>query len=397
MKKEMKTGVVEKIINGGFGLIRSDEGIVFLKYVAPDEVVEYYIRERAKGINWGEVVELSNPHQGRIIPECEYYGECGGCTLSHLKYEDQLRIKNIILKDDLLRIAKINIEPDRVYSSPEFGYRVRAKLKGLKNGKIGFIKKGTTNVMEINKCLTLTSEINKFISKWNSEKNMPFFHQFDVFFNYTENKLYVHLSEEPDNKSKDMLCFFDEVVFSWRGNEDCGESKLVIGDYNYHVSPDTFFQVNMFQWENMLNIVNSFIKKVEVSVDLFSGNGFFIPLLMENSEKVIGVEHSKRSVTLAIKSFKEAKFLRIPAEKYSFSDADQIIIDPPRSGIPKEVIKGILKMKPDLIINISCSTASFARDLSSFVNNGYCLKELIIVDLFPQTAHIETISLLKSC
>ncbi len=393
MKREIKTGVVERIVNGGFGLIRSDTGIVFLKYVAPDEVVKYYVKERAKGINWGEVVDILDPHPKRVVSECEYYGECGGCTLSHLKYDDQLEIKSKILINDVLRIGKLDIKPDKIYSSPEFNYRARAKLKGMSNGKIGFIKKGTNEVMEIRNCLTVTSEINRFISLWNSKDTMPFFHQLDILFNRSDNKLYVYLSEKPKMESKEILDSFDDTIFSWRGNEDSAESELKIGEFGYLVSPDTFFQVNMFQWENMLNIADSFIGNNNVSIDLFTGNGFFIPLLLGKSEKVIGIESNRRSVEMAKKKFKEAEFLRIPAEKYSLPDVEQIIVDPPRSGIPKGVMRNIVKVKPESIISISCSTASFARDLSLFVKNGYSLKELVMIDLFPQTAHVETISL----
>ncbi len=395
MDKMNREGKVEKIVNGGFGLIRSEEGIVLLSYVVPGETVKYIIRERAKGINWGSVIEITEPYKKRIVPDCEYYGECGGCVLSHLKYEDQIKIKNDILTDDLKRIGKLESVHIESVRSPEYQYRARAKLKVLPNGKIGMIKKGTNDVIQIDSCLIVAQEINGFINRWNNMEGMPFFHQLDIFFNNTDKKLYVHLSDKPRPEDIKILDSFENTVFSWKGVEYKSESVLEIGKINYTISPDTFFQVNRFQWENMLNIIDSWMKKSGLSIDLYTGNGFFIPLLLKHSDRVIGIENSKRSVELAQRSFKEAEFLRMPVEKFDFPKADTIIIDPPRSGIPKDVIKKILKIKPETIINISCSTATLSRDLSYFVNNRYKIEKMLLIDLFPQTAHMETMTLLK--
>ncbi len=206
MNGKIKEGKIEKIVNGGFGLLRSEEGIVFLKYAAPGEKVKYRMIEKAKGIIWGEIIEIDKVHPDRVNPECIYYGECGGCAFSHLKYELQLKIKREILEDDLKRIGKIVVKCRNIYSSPEYSYRVRAKLKGIKNGNIGFIRKGTNDVMEINNCLIVVPEINNFIKKWNGLTSMDFFHQIDVFYNNTENRLYVHITGVP---GPEMIRKFD--------------------------------------------------------------------------------------------------------------------------------------------------------------------------------------------
>src|SRR5210317_417551 len=124
MNRNISEGTVERVVNGGFGLIRTDEGIVFLKYTAPGEKVKYRISEKAKGILWGKVIEIIKPHPDRVQPRCEYYGECGGCALSHLNYNRQVKIKESILADDLERIGKIGLTLDDIHRSPEFFYRV---------------------------------------------------------------------------------------------------------------------------------------------------------------------------------------------------------------------------------------------------------------------------------
>ena len=396
MDEKIREGKIEKIVNGGFGLIRSDEGIVLLNYVVPGETIKYRIRERAKGINWGSVINIEDPYTERIVPDCKYYGECGGCVLSHLKYEDQIRIKKEILTDDLKRIGKLEIDCNNLITSPAYKYRARAKLKGLSNGKIGLIRKGTNDVIQIDSCLIVAPEIDEFISRWNNREGMPFFHQLDIFFNETDKNLYIHLSAKPKKEDLKALDLFENTIFSWTGSKTGIESVLKVGEFNYTVSPDTFFQVNRFQWKNMLDIVDSWMGKGELSIDLYTGSGFFIPVLLKYSDRVIGVENSKRSVELAERSFEKAEFLRMPVEKFNLPEADTIIIDPPRSGIPRNVIQKIIEIKPGKIINISCSTATLARDLSYFADNGYKIEEMFLIDLFPHTAHLETMTLLKS-
>jgi len=107
---EMFIGVVEKIVNGGWGLIRSAEGAVFLRAVCPGEVVKFSIREKAKGINWGVVHEIDKLSPAREDPKCSYFGKCGGCSLLHVNYESQISYKLLILKENLQRIGKITMD-----------------------------------------------------------------------------------------------------------------------------------------------------------------------------------------------------------------------------------------------------------------------------------------------
>ncbi|MEN8153788.1 MAG: hypothetical protein ABFR75_07170 [Acidobacteriota bacterium] len=397
MEKKIYEGKVEKIVNGGFGLVRSSEGVVFLKYVCPGEKVEYIIKEKAKGVTWGDVVKISEPFEKRITPECSYYGECGGCILSHMPYEEQIWIKKEILANDLKRIGGLDIKIDNIYSSKPLRYRIRAKLKGVENsGKIGFIRRGTNDVMEINSCKIVDKPINIFIKRWNKLIDPPFFHQVDIFFNKDNSTTYAHLSGIPEKKDIELFKSFKNTVFTWKGKERESESVLKIKNYKFIVSPGIFFQVNKFQWEKMFDIVEGMLEHSDVSLDLYTGSGFFIPLLQKYSKKVIGVENNKLSINLARKSFPGVLFERSPVEKYDFPvTVDQILIDPPRSGLPEKVRDQIVKLKIKNIIYVSCSTSTLARDLKYFKNNGYNIKEHNMVDQFPQTAHIETITSLK--
>jgi 23S rRNA (uracil1939-C5)-methyltransferase len=394
----MKKGRVEKITNGGWGLVRSDEGVVFLNYVLPGEQITFLIKEKARGILWGQLEEVLTPSEHRIEPPCPYFGQCGGCVFQHMDYLYQQKIKQDILLDDLKRIG--NYEEAEVHhhyiESPPFHYRIRARMKAQEqeSGKIGFIRKGTNRVIPINWCLLFPEAINPFLEKWNALENPPFFFQMDILMNPDNQRIYIHLSHPP-KQEKETLKLFPDITFSWKGNEDAGISELKIRDWTYLISPTVFFQVNPFQWENMLNTVESYLEPCDTIIDLYSGVGFFIPLLKKYSKKIIGVESHGFSVTLARRAFacKGVDFLKIPVEKFIFPEADIIVVDPPRSGLSNYVMNNLLKKKYKKIIYISCSSATFSRDLKILRESGYQLKDLNIFDLFPQTAHLETIGL----
>jgi 23S rRNA (uracil1939-C5)-methyltransferase len=389
---KVKKATVEKIANGGWGLVRSDEGVVFLNYVLPGEQVAYRIEEKAKGILWGRVEEIRAPSEHRIEPPCPYFGECGGCVFQHIDYPFQQTIKRDILLDDLKRIGHFEGTVSNYLQSPPYHNRIRARMKAREDGKIGFIRKGTTTVIPIRKCLLFPEEINRFLEKWNSLESPPFFHQMDILVNNVSRNLYIHLSHPP-KKGNEVPAMFDDIIFSWKGHQDAAVSELSIKEWTYLVSPTVFFQVNPYQWENMLNTVGSYLEPCDTIIDLYSGVGFFIPLLRKYAQKTIGVESQGFSVTLAGRAFPGVDFFKLPAEKFSFPDADIIVVDPPRSGLGKHVMKGILRRNYKKVIYISCSSATFSRDLKVLLENGYVIRDLNIIDLFPQTAHLETISL----
>ncbi len=401
----MPHGIVEKITNGGWGLVRSDEGVVFLNYVLPGESVSYGIKDRARGILWGELLDVLTPSEHRIQPPCPYFGQCGGCVFQHIDYLFQEQIKWQILIDDLKRIGHYEPEttlPD-IIKSPPFHNRIRARMKAQKkenpaepeDGRIGFIRKGTNTVISINQCLLFPDPVNRFLEKWNTLEKPPFFFQLDILMNRDSQKMYIHLAHPPGQAEESTLKQFPEITFSWAGNDDAGVSTLNIKDWTYFVSPMAFFQVNPFQWENMLNTVESYLESCDTIIDLYSGVGFFIPLLKKYGKKVIGVESYGYSSDLARRAFggSGAEFLRIPVEKYIFPRADIVVVDPPRSGLSKYVMNSIIKKKYPKVIYISCSSATFSRDLKILRENGYRLEALNAFDLFPQTPHLETIGL----
>lgn len=390
---DYRTGVVEKIVNGGWGLVRSRDGVVFLPFVLPGEAVVYRIKERARSILWGELLEVAGPSPHRVEIACPYYGTCGGCAFLHIDYPYQLRIKREILQGDLERIGQFKVEEIKVVPSPPFVYRIRAKWKGYTDGRLGLVEKGTVRVFPIDRCLLLPEPVNDFLKSWNTAVQPPLFVQQDMLWNPTEERLFLHLTPPPSGEQREKLRPYRDVSFSWKGNEDAGVSTLKIKEWTYQVSPAAFFQVNRFNWEAMLNLVEAYCEEVGVAVDLYSGVGFFIPLLQKYAGHTIGVESHGLSVRLAGAAFPGVSFFQMPAEKFHFPAADIILCDPPRSGLSKTVIRQILRNKYRKVIYISCSAAAYARDLKILREGGYRLADINLMDLFPHSPHLEIVSL----
>ncbi len=387
----MHTGVVEKIVNGGWGLIRSSEGVVFLPYVLPGEEVEYRIKDRARGIIWGELLRVVKSSDRRITPPCPYYGECGGCILQHMSYEDQLKLKEELFREDLKKTGDFTPEYLQVTGSGEFRYRVRAKLKADNSGKIGFIRKSTNTVFPIKSCMLFKPEMEEFINSWNSLEQPPHYHQLDLLLNTDTRQLYVNLSHEADYENLQKL--FPDVIFTCKGRdiEDGAVSEVVIGKYRYQYSPSVFFQNNHMMWEKMLASVDGMLHGCSSAIDLYCGVGFFTPLLSEYTSSVTGVENSRLSIDLARRAFPEAEFHRMPVEKFRFPKSDILLCDPPRSGLSSYVHNAIKDNKPRTIVYISCNAQTFCRDLKKLRELGYSVDKLEMMDLFPQSAHFEVL------
>ncbi len=387
----MTVGTVEKIISGGWGIIRENSKVIFLSHVLPGEKVSYRIKEKAKGIYWGELLGIIEAAPERIEAPCHYYGTCGGCVFQHMEYSTQKQLKQTIFQAEMKRIGKQDVHIDHYYESPPFQYRIRGRLKGHQSGRVGFIRKGTHHVYPIDHCLLFTEEMNHFLAQWNNLDSPPFFFQQDILNNPWSGDLLSYLSHPPTAAQEKIISVIPSIHFSWKNNDDRA-LNYPVKKVEYQVKGSTFFQVNRHQHSHMLDFVEANLFHGKQAIDLYSGVGFFIPLLDRYFDQVTAVENHKESVSLARKSFPESDFIESSVDRFSFYPADLVILDPPRSGLSKYVMKNLLQFKYHRLIYISCSTATFARDSKHLIENGYTLDQLALIDLFPQTSHIEVMS-----
>lgn len=175
------------------------------------------------------------------------------------------------------------------------------------------------------------------------------------------------------------------------------------GGYNFPVSPEVFFQVNMLMNDDLIRTVLSLPRgTVKKLIDLYCGVGFFTLPLSRIADEVIGVERDPQAVKNASAALKlnkigNVRFKRGRAEEeiHRIREADILIADPPRSGIPDSALKGIIRLRPDEIIIVSCEPPTFSRDVAKLIDAGYILSSVRLIDMFPGTFHIETVGLLR--
>lgn len=387
---------IEKIVNEavGIGHIDTDKygeeekgKIVMLRYVLPGEVVKARVRWVEKDYIMAEPVEIVKPSPLRITPKCKYFSFCGGCDLQILPYEEQLKVKKQFVIEAFQRIGKIpNPQVQDVIPSPnQWYYRNTATFKvDPKRKKIGFFKKDTKYIVDIDECFIVDKRINEVLKDIRGQEKFPP-HNFKVRVTNT-----------------------GDITVNWI-DTDKYEDKVVIEEVvavgmklRFRISPESFFQVNnsiIPIWlEKILELVKIDDQYPELVYDLYCGIGLITLFVALKVKRVIGVEISKRAVKDAIENAKlndisNVEFIKGDVVEVlpKLDTADVMIIDPPRSGADKKVLLAIAERKPKKIIYSSCNVTTLARDVNILVSEGYDIETIIPLDMFPQTYHIETI------
>ncbi len=414
---------IEKIVYNGYGLAKKDGKTYFIPYVLPKEEVSIKEYQQKKDYIVAYPENIIKPSPYRIEPLCKYFKICGGCDFLHTTYEYQLSLKKDILIDQLKRIGKIETYIEKIIPSTNpFNYRNRVQLK-FDGKNLGFYKRDSHEVVDIDSCLITKEDINKII---NPLKRFLFKYaispnQIQIFSNGKNEKLLKFVfsdSSQIANVIHDLTLYREEIDEKIKGvglyiKEDrvilIGEDIIFenVKDYKFRVSIDSFFQVNIFQIENLIDeVVNEFkdssYKKV---VDFYCGVGTLTIPVCNYVKNVLGIESNPEAVKDAKANVKHnklsnVKFLKAKTDKglkYGKDFIpDVVIFDPPRSGLNKKIIFEISDIKSiEKVIYVSCEPSTLARDLKDFTSRGFKLKSIKLLDMFPQTYHIESISVLE--
>lgn len=379
-------GRVEAIGKGGRGIVFYEGRPVFIDGVLKGEVVEFEITKKKHSVFFASPVEIIEPSEYRVTPPCPYYHRCGGCNFQHIAYPEQIAIKEDILRSNLKRIAKINYPHQvEVIQSPPFRYRTRAILK-IKEGKAGFYEKESHDIVEFETCLLLPQIVEDFVKELRESPFIKNVKKGDVFILCNGKELSALLKADGSSKYPG-----DKQTISF-----------TIGDFIYDFSPANFVQANLFTLEAMTGLVRENLSRdyFGKAVDLFCGAGFFTPVLARKAGRIRAVESGKHNIrslkaNLAANKIDNVDISRADILKTAVPEADCYIVDPPRTGLNKKVVSAIAANRPMKIIYFSCDSATFSRDSSYFEEAGYIIKELKIIDNFPQTDHVETYSCLQ--
>lgn len=405
---------IEKIVYGGKGLGKLNSKTCFIPYVLPNEKVKINIKKDKKSFCEGYPLEILEKSEYRVNPECEYYTKCGGCDFQHISYEKQLDLKKEILEEALFRLGKIEKKVDKIIPSENpFYYRNRVQFK-INNGEFGFFAPESNDIINIDSCKISHLKINEAIESLKKlSKNHKNIKEIHIFYPNTEKALLnIYLNEFEE---LDFQTIKENLPISINGAGIYLKNKRIktfgksftfekVGKYNFRISLDSFFQVNRFQIENILNEVLKEIEENKIVGDIFCGVGLFTIPVAKKSKKSFGVEINKSAVkdanyNLKINNIQNTKIFETSASKaldiISGYQPEILIFDPPRTGLYKDLINKVLNLKKlEKIVYVSCNPATASRDINLLADK-FKLKKVKMIDMFPQTHHIESIFVLE--
>ena len=419
------------MIPGGKGIAFLEKKAVFLPLVVPGDRIR--IRQAADRGSYLEVLdsELVQASPDRQQPPCPYFGRCGGCDFQQMNPRRQLDSKAEILTDALHHVGRIRGAESRIVlnPSPVTVYRNRLQLRVLsRNGRVswGFFERASHRVVEIDRCRIATDalwailpDLQSFLEC--SPMTLACLTEVEIFQGDEQESL-IDLKLKPGAAK---LSLFKEDLLA--GRFDWGSRRVslylsrsqkrtlrvlgpgfvhkTVGEWKFRVSRGSFFQVNDF----MLEVLSQQATQGpggSRALDLFCGVGFFTLPLATKFDLVWAVDQNAAAI-LDIESNARANRCRncrifhrdldtfLRDRRRDLEELDLVLLDPPRSGIPKTTVGRVADLKASRVVYVSCDPSTLARDLAMFLGRGYAVESLEIVDLFPQSHHLETIARLK--
>jgi tRNA/tmRNA/rRNA uracil-C5-methylase (TrmA/RlmC/RlmD family) len=365
------TVTISDLAFGGEGVARDQNFVLFVPFVIPDEVVEVELTEVKKRFARARLLKVVSPSPERMTPRCRYFGQCGGCQYQHLAYPVQLQLKHRQVRELFHRLG--GFDPDLVAPvvpcPTPYGYRnrimIRSQWDKFKQGlNIGFIRADSRLVVDIEECQIAEPALNEQIQG-------------------------VRAHPPPKGGIK--------VV-------------LRIAPPGWDVPKDSFFQNNFFLLPTLVEIAGKQLREAGTRhlLDLFCGVGFFSLELGSHVESYVGVELDGLAIqaarrNAAARGRTNGEFLAGTTEEWlpklvgRFAPgATTVLLDPPRKGCHREVLQLLREVRPAQIIYVSCDPATMARDLNALcADKVFELVQVVPVDMFPQTSHIESVADLR--
>jgi 23S rRNA (uracil1939-C5)-methyltransferase len=400
---------VDRLAFGGEGVARHEGLVIFVPFAAKGDTLDVQVTEIKKNFARASIIQVIKPSVERREPPCQYYSVCGGCQLQHINYQAQLVAKADFIRDSLRKIGGIQWQQEiEVKSGSELGYRSRAQLKldccrgaqdrtetpvatGAESEKrllVGFHRKGSHSVCDIERCAVLEPPLNATLASLRSSLN-------DSCAGGRDFPRTIDLA------CGDSIVAADPPV----GGLPPGPIKRRIGAFVYEFGPSTFFQANPSMLSPLIESATDGTGG-ELAVDLYAGVGLFTLPLAGRFNEVIGVEANSEAAqfaerNIAASGLNNIKFRRRRSEDWlneyvqavsagKHPVADFMLLDPPRGGIEGAGIH-LIRAAPARICYVSCNPTTLSRDLARLVKHGYFIEEIVGLDLFPQTYHVETV------
>ena len=396
---------------GGEAMGRLSDGrAVFVPFGLPNERVRVRLTEEKKGFARGEILEISESSPERITPRCIHFSKCGGCHYQSLSYENQLKAKAEILRDQLKRIGKIENPPVQpmIASPAEWNYRNHMQFHLTEDGRVGFVNARGRSVIPISECHLPQAGIQTFWPDLQFETTVGA-ERISVRVGQDEELMLILESESPETPELEIEADISVVhIYDDHGVVIAGQDHLTVSvlEKDFHVSAASFFQVNTKMAGKMVQHLFAIlpVSSDTTLLDVYCGAGLFSKFFASKCKQVIGVESSESACedfAINLDEFENVELYEgeaeeiLPALTGKFDSPLYMIVDPPRAGIEKHALDAIINIKPQVIVYVSCDPSTLARDASRLIHAGYQLEEVTPFDLFPQTYHIESISLFR--
>jgi 23S rRNA (uracil1939-C5)-methyltransferase len=418
---------IEKAIYGGAGLARADGKAIFVPFTLPGEVVEVHITEdRASYASAGlDNVLAASP--ARVSPPCPYFGECGGCHYQQAGYAEQVEMKVQILRETLERAHLTEIPAIAVVQGEPLGYRNRIRLHvDRASSMLCYKRRGSHANLPVDVCPIAAAALEGALKTVQSNSKQwlgTSFDEMEFFTNAEQSSILLTLwsSREAKAAQEDLRQLWPQLVnaipeivgaavlSSERGKQtgtvlaQTGEQALVykVAGHDYRVGLGSFFQVNRFLIDALVDLVVA-ERSGERAWDLYAGVGLFAHALASRFEQVVAVESAASSIRDLRRNLNGGPHRVVASSTLDFlrragrqTSPDFVVVDPPRAGLGNEVAKLLGKIRPEHITYVSCDPATLSRDLKSLLDSGYHLKNMHMVDLFPQTFHLESVAMLS--
>jgi 23S rRNA (uracil1939-C5)-methyltransferase len=437
---------IEKLIYGGDGLARTPAGAdgrsmaVFVPFVLPGEKVEAEIGQEKPGFARGSVTRWIEASPDRVEARCPYFRQCGGCHYQHIPYERQLEIKAEILRETLRRIAKIELTAEiRLHGSPPWNYRSRTRLqvRSVPEFALGYFRFGSHEFLPIGECPISSPLLNRVMARLVElgGLNCPAaVEEIELFADAADEHLLAWAFCGREADQKDLLRWAEALqqelpeiggmtFFSSRRRveeDEMPDPKALAQsgaraisyrtkEHEYQVSAGAFFQVNRHLIDELVSVVTGNARG-DLALDLYAGVGLFSAALAGSFRHIFAVEASQTSHADLVQNVPaNVKAVGARTEDYLRKDylrnddlrrrpvrnrPDLVVLDPPRAGAGKAVIRSLVELGAPRVRYVSCDPATLARDLAPLLAAGYHIEEAHLFDLFPQTFHIESVMLL---
>ena len=442
VKNQEYVVTIEGYSGEGAGVARIDGRVVFVQGALRGEICRILILKVLKSVAFAKVIEVLERSKNRVEPDCPYFPRCGGCTSRHMAYEEELALKRERVQENLRRIGGSDVAVEEILGSEQtVGYRNKAQYPVSADGKVGFYRARTHEVIESERCLLVRPEADEAADALREYMRACRVSGYDE----KTGRGYVrHLYVRSNCKGESLTCILvngdklpKEETLVRILRERCpglvgivlgsnkSRSNVILGDsyrtlwgaerledtlcgHSFRLSVPSFYQINHDQAERLYAKAIEFadLNGTETVLDLYCGVGTITLALARHAGRVIGAE----IVPEAIEDAKEnARVNDVANAKFFCGDAsdvacelalqklrpDVVVVDPPRKGLAADVIGSIAEMQPQRVVYVSCDSATMARDVKRFAELGYTARRAAAVDMFPRADHVETVVLMS--